>query len=147
MTLRRSLLLWLTVLAVVLGGCAGTAVGSAPASGSPAGAGSGIAGTVTAGPACPVQKTPPDPSCADRPVAGAVLVIQTAAGAEVARVTTNVSGAFAATLPAGAYVIEAQPVSGLMGTPAAQPVTVQPGAVTTVDVVYDTGIRLPVSAS
>ena len=79
-------------------------------------------------------------------MAGAVIVVR-AAGVEVARVTTDAAGAFAATLPAGDYVIEPQPVTGLMGTPAAQPVTVQPGAIATVALVYDTGIRLPVSAS
>ena len=78
---------------------------------------------------------------------GPSLVIRDAAGAEVARLTTDASGAFATTLPAGDYVIEPQPVSGLMGTPAAQPVTVPPGGIATVEIVYDTGIRLPVSAS
>ena len=80
-------------------------------------------------------------------MAGALIVVRAASGAEVARVTSDASGAFAATLPAGDYVIEPQPVTGLMGTPAAQPVTVQPGATATVALVYDTGIRLPVSAS
>ena len=80
-------------------------------------------------------------------MAGAVIVVQAASGAEVARVTTDASGAFAATLPAGDYVIEPQPVTGLMGTPAAQPVTVQPGATATVAAGLRHGIRLPVSAS
>ena len=35
----------------------------------------GIAGRVLSGPTCPVQKDPPDPDCADRPVTGAVLVV------------------------------------------------------------------------
>ena len=60
-------------------------------------------------------------------MAGAVVVVRAASGAEVARATTDASGAFAATLPAGDYVIEPQPVTGLMGTPAAQPVTVAAG--------------------
>jgi hypothetical protein len=50
-------------------------------------------------------------------------------------------------VPAGSYVVEPQPAAGLMGTPASQPVTVQDGSVVKVELVYDTGIRLPVSAS
>ncbi len=144
MTARRPLLSLLALVALILAGCAGAGTASPGASAVTA---TGIAGTATAGPACPVQKTPPDPSCADRPVGGAVVVVRTASGTEVARATTDAAGAFAATLPAGDYVIEPQPVSGLMGTPAAQPVTVGTGAVTTVALVYDTGIRLPVSPS
>ena len=147
MTAGRLLLSLLAVLGIVLAGCTGAGAASPSAPGASAGTATGIAGTATAGPACPVQKNPPDPSCADRPVAGAVVVVRAASGAEVARVTTDASGAFAATLPAGDYVIEPQPVTGLMGTPAAQPVTVLPGAIATVELVYDTGIRLPVSAS
>ena len=147
MTAGRPLLSLLAVLGIVLAGCTGAGAASPSAPGASAGTATGIAGTATAGPACPVQKNPPDPSCADRPVAGAVVVVRAASGAEVARVTTDASGAFAATLPAGDYTIEPQPVTGLMGTPAAQPVTVLPGAIATVALVYDTGIRLPVSAS
>lgn len=145
MTTRRLFLSWIAALAVVLSGCTGSAAGSSAVP--EASGGTGIAGTVIAGPACPVQKTPPDPSCADRPVAGAVLVIRTQPGAEVVRLTTDASGAFATTLPAGDYVIEPQSVSGLMGTPAAQPVTVPTGGIATVEIVYDTGIRLPVNPS
>ena len=46
-----------------------------------------------------------------------------------------------------AYAVEPQPVTGLMGRRVAQPVTVLSGAIATVELVYDTGIRLPVSAS
>ena len=40
----------------------------------------GVRGTVTSGPTCPVVTNPPNPSCADRPVAGAVLVFRDASG-------------------------------------------------------------------
>jgi hypothetical protein len=74
-------------------------------------------------------------------------VIRGPAGTELARLTSDAAGDFAADLPAGSYVIEAQPVTGLMGTPPAQPVTIESGQVTKVDLVYDTGIRAPVMAS
>jgi len=101
--------------------------------------GSGIQGHVTAGPTCPVAR-PNDPACADRPIAGATIVILTAAGNEAGRTTTDASGYYGITLPAGPYTIEPQPVEGMVhGSP---PVSVVVGeGVTTVDIPYDTGIR------
>jgi hypothetical protein len=94
---------------------------------------------VTAGPTCPVAR-PNDPACADRPIAGATIVILTAAGNEAGRTTTDASGYYGITLPAGPYTIEPQPVEGMVhGSP---PVSVVVGeGVTTVDIPYDTGIR------
>lgn len=100
----------------------------------------GVGGRVTAGPVCPVER-PGDPNCAARAVAGAVLVIKGANGAEVARLTTDASGLYRVSLAPGDYTLEAQPVEGLMGTPSALPFTVRDGAQTALDVVYDTGIR------
>jgi hypothetical protein len=111
-------------------------------SGDPLPTDSGISGIVTAGPTCPVVTDPPDPSCADRRVEGAVLVVTTLAGMEVDRTTSDVDGRYALRLPPGMYRLEPQPVEGLMGT--AEPVefTVEPGA-PALDLVigYDTGIR------
>jgi hypothetical protein len=108
----------------------------------PAGA-IGVAGRVHAGPTCPVQKVPPDPACADRPVAGAVLVVKNATGAEVARVTSAADGSFSVALAPGDYVLVPQPVTGLMGTAQPLPLHVQGdgAAPAALDVVYDTGIR------
>ena len=41
----------------------------------------------------------------------------------------------------GDYTLEPQPVEGLMGTAQPMPFTVADGAVTWLDVAYDTGIR------
>lgn len=109
---------------------------------SPIGAGkTGIAGVALAGPVCPVESVPPDPGCAPRPVAGAVVLIRDRAGSEVARVETAADGSFFAELPAGDYVVEPQPVEGLMGTAGAVSVTVADGLVGRVQLDYDTGIR------
>jgi len=105
-----------------------------------AGAGTGVGGRVIAGPVCPVEQ-PGDPSCAPRPVAGAMLLIRAADGTEAARITTDASGLYRLELPPGEYTLEAQPVEGLMGTPGSLPFTVLAGAWTAVDVPYDTGIR------
>jgi hypothetical protein len=121
----------------------GSTGGSPGASGGTGGGilpgGSGIQGHVMAGPTCPVEK-PNDPACADRPMAGVTIVVVTAAGNEAARTTTDETGFYAVTLPAGPYTIEPEPVAGMIhGSPPVQ-VTVGEG-VTTVDIPYDTGIR------
>ncbi|MEO8571318.1 MAG: carboxypeptidase-like regulatory domain-containing protein [Chloroflexota bacterium] len=101
----------------------------------------GIGGKATAGPVCPVEKNPPDPACAPRPVAGAVLLVRDASGSEVGKTTTGVDGTFFIDLPPGGYVVEPQPVSGLMGTAGSQSVTVNQGVASTIQIDYDTGIR------
>jgi hypothetical protein len=101
----------------------------------------GVRGTVTAGPTCPVERDPPDPGCAERPVAGAVLVFTDAGGLEVARVTSAADGTFTVELAPGAYHVSAEPVDGLMGTPGPMDVEVEAGQPTELQVSYDTGIR------
>ena len=102
-----------------------------------------VHGTATAGPVCPVEK-PGDSACAPRPVAGATLVVKTAAGAEVARVTTGSDGSFAVSLAPGSYVLFPQPVDGIIGTAQPIPLTVPEAAsaeASPITVEYDTGIR------
>ncbi len=102
----------------------------------------GLRGTVTAGPTCPVVQDPPDPACADRPVAGAIIVVTNAAGAEVVRITTGADGTYDVPLGPGVYTLTPQAVNGLMGTAAVQQVRLQAGeGVVTIDFSYDTGIR------
>jgi len=102
----------------------------------------GVRGTVTAGPTCPVVRDPPDPACAERPVAGAVLVFSTPAGVEAARVVSGKDGTFVVELAPGSYRLTAQPVDGLMRTPAPMDIEVKPGQpMADLKVSYDTGIR------
>ena len=113
-------------------------------SGDPLPAGpSGVAGFVLAGPVCPVERVPPDPACAPRAVAGAVLVVRDAAGGEVARTTSSQDGSYRIDLPPGTYTLQPQPVAGLLGRPASIPFAVPAGGSEAVrlDVTYDTGIR------
>ena len=84
-------------------------------------------GTVLAGPTCPVQHNPPDPACADRPVIGAEIVVTNLAGDPVAHATTAADGSFQLELPPGTYVLQPQPVPGLLGTPAPQQIVVGAG--------------------
>ena len=99
-----------------------------------------VAGYVHAGPVCPVVQDPPDSSCDDRPVAGATLLVYGAAGSVAASVTSSVSGQFEVMLTPGDYVLEPQPVEGLLGTAPSQDFTVDDIRVA-LDVAYDTGIR------
>jgi hypothetical protein len=104
-----------------------------------AAAGPGVGGRVTAGPVCPVER-PNDPSCAARMIGDAVLVVKRG-DAEVARTTTDGSGLYRIPLAPGDYILEPQPVTGLMGTAAPVPFTVTGSALVPLDVSYDTGIR------
>jgi hypothetical protein len=115
---------------------------SAPAP-TPAGPPPMIEGTVTAGPVCPVERASPDPSCAPRPVKGAVIVVADAATkAEVARASTAPDGSYAVVVPqTGALIVTGQPVPGLMGVPAPVTITLRPGEDRRLDLTYDTGLR------
>ena len=101
-----------------------------------------IGGHAVAGPVCPVERNPPDPSCAPRSVGGAALVVSATNGHEVARATTGPDGRWTLALPAGAYTLTPQPVAGLVGVAPPIPFTVgAAGASVSLDTVYDTGIR------
>jgi hypothetical protein len=108
-----------------------------------AGGPGGVMGVITAGPVCPVEQSPPDPKCAPRPVAGAVLVAKDAIGNEVGRTTSLADGSYR--MPVGlaeTVTITALPVTGLMSAPAPVSVTF-PGQMDweTLNLEYDTGIR------
>ncbi len=99
-----------------------------------------VIGVVSAGPTCPVAQFPPDPECEDRPVAGAVLVIEDEDGKEVRRVESNREGRFSTRLPTGEYVLRPLPVDGLLGTAPPQDFTVGDELIE-LTIGYDTGIR------
>jgi hypothetical protein len=136
-TQRRSSLI-AAILAILVAVCTG-ACGPAPAVAPP---GTGLAITALAGPVCPVERVPPDPACAPRPVAGATVLVLDGQRKTVATVVLDDRGMVALVpLPAGSYVVQAQPANGLMGTPEPQNVTVVDGTITPVVLAYDTGIR------
>jgi hypothetical protein len=113
--------------------------GSSNAGGGVLPSGPGIAGQALAGPTCPVVQ-PGDPNCNDRPVSGATILIRDATTTVIAQVATDQDGRFQVVVPPGSYLVEPQPVEGLMGTAQAIKVTVG-AAFQVVDVAYDTGIR------
>jgi hypothetical protein len=103
--------------------------------------GPGISINAQAGPTCPVERVPPDPACQSRPVAGATILILDGSGNTVAKVRTDDQGDAFAPVGEGNYVVQPQPVDGLMGGAEQVPITVAGDAPAMVTVVYDTGIR------
>lgn len=100
---------------------------------------SGITGTVTIGPTCPVVRDPPDPNCEDKPYQ-ATIIVKTAAGKEITRVVSDKSGIFKVTLVPGEYILE--PVSSeRYPTAGPVPVTVEANKFTKVVIQFDSGIR------
>jgi hypothetical protein len=122
---------------IQLGGASGAPVVTA-AGGPPQ-----VVGTVTAGPVCPVEASPPDPQCAPRPVAGAVIVVTDTSGLELGRTTTEPGGSYSLFVgETGAVIVSALPVPGLPGTPSPVSITLPaPSTINRVDLEYDTGIR------
>ena len=128
---------WLVLAVLAIAACNPTPATPTPESG----AGPASAAPSRAGPVCPVERNPPDPSCAPRPVAGATIVIRDGLGGQVAAAVSGADGAFFVAVGAGDYVMDPLPVEGLLGTAPQQPATVMDGAVTVVQLDYDTGIR------
>jgi hypothetical protein len=96
-----------------------------------------------AGPVCPVETNPPDPSCAPRPVANAPIVVTPAGGGDdvVAEGTTDAAGRLTLAVPIGDYLVTAGAVEGLVAAPEPVVVSVLANLATEVPIAYDTGIR------
>ena len=105
------------------------------------GSDSGIRITAVAGPTCPVERVPPDPACAPKPVANATIVVADASGRPQGTVVTDAAGTAFIGLPAGTYTVSGQGTAGFMGGPEPLEVDVEDGATSEVTLSYDTGIR------
>ena len=100
---------------------------------------SGIQGTVSIGPTCPVEQI--DSPCPDQPYA-ATIVIKDSDGAERARANSGDDGRFRVALPPGAYTLAPQSPDGAQLPYASeQPVEVLASEYTSVTIAYDSGIR------
>lgn len=100
---------------------------------------SGIEGTVTLGPMCPVMQA--NTPCPDRPYE-ATLVVLDASGAEVARVQSDAQGKFRLPLPPGTYTVRPLPPEGVpLPFAPEQTVTVSAQTFTPISIQYDSGIR------
>jgi len=101
---------------------------------------SGVRGTVSLGPTCPVERIPPDPACADKPYATAITVYRTGAKTPFVIGNSDASGAFQFALPPGSYTLAA---SGGAMLPRCSDtgVAVVPDEYTVITISCDTGIR------
>lgn len=102
------------------------------------GTGTGVRGTATIGPTCPVETNPPDPNCADRPFAGR-FVIESVGGAHIADFTTAADGTYAVPLAPGSYQVRLRDAN-TMPSMAPQPFTVRDGW-SLLNLSLDSGIR------
>ena len=68
-------------------------------------------------------------------------MIRDGSGSQVAVAISGADGSYFVSLPPGDYVVDPQPVSGLLGTAGKQQASVVTGAITDVQLDYDTGIR------
>ena len=101
---------------------------------------SGIRGTVLLGPTCP---GPDDPNATGAPCVtpySAQLAFLNSEGVVVARVTSGADGRFQLDLPAGDHTVAPQNGDPVPTAPS-QPVSVEPGKYTEIQINYDTGIR------
>lgn len=126
--MRRSLVLpALIALLACVGG-----VAAAP--------GSGIRGRVLVGPTCPVERVPPDPRCAPKPLSARLLVLRASDRRRVGSVRSGKDGRFSIRVRPGRYWLRAARSRGL---PFARPVlvTVRSHHFTRVTIMFDSGIR------
>lgn len=105
-------------------------------------ANSGVDGTVTLGPTCPVVRNPPDPQCADKPYATTIQVIAVGSpdGSPFASVESDKEGKYKIMLPPGEYAL--QPVGGsVLPRCETKNIKVIQSKILEVNLTCDTGIR------
>lgn len=103
---------------------------------------SGIRGVVMAGPTCPVERDPPDPMCADKPVTTNISIFRKSDPTHgVAFLTSDAKGTFQISVVPGDYIIMAGPNGVPYPRCADTLATVGPSGYTQVTVSCDTGIR------
>ena len=102
-------------------------------------ASSGIFGTVTQGPMCPVVRQ--GQPCPDQPYDGLILV-EDSSGNEVARTSSGLDGRYLIALTPGTYTLSPQkPADNILPVASDMQVEVGVGQWVVADISYDTGIR------
>ncbi|TMD21958.1 MAG: hypothetical protein E6I99_11225 [Chloroflexi bacterium] len=101
--------------------------------------GTGIQGTVQAGPTCPVERI--NSPCPPHPLA-ATVVVRDGSGTEVTRFHSGADGRFKVDLAPGSYTLVGLNIgTGFLPRPIPTSVAVTRGAYTSINVEYDSGIR------
>jgi hypothetical protein len=100
----------------------------------------GIAGTVTLGPMCPVMRA--DQPCPDQPYEATVTIMESSSGQQVAQAHSDAQGFFQIALMPGTYILHPEtPADNIFPTAGEQTITVTSGQIIQVMISYDTGIR------
>ena len=130
--MRRSLTIAACLTSIlILAGCGGSTPTPPP--------NTGIIGTITLGPMCPVQQD--NQPCPDNPYKASLTLIDQN-GNKVLTIESDATGNFQADVAPGTYTLRPEPPQqGLFPIAADQTVIVVAGQYTQVQVVYDTGIR------
>jgi hypothetical protein len=101
---------------------------------------SGVEGSITIGPSCPVLRDPPESGCADKPYVATVKVMNADGKTQVGEFVSSTNGAFKFGLAPGEYVLV--PVGGRVYPQASsQTVVVKKDAFAHVSIQFDSGIR------
>jgi hypothetical protein len=101
---------------------------------------SGIIGTVTLGPTCPVERIPPDPNCAPKFYSTSINIMGGGDNKIIKIIQSDSNGAFEINLDQGSYTLQAQGGNVLPRCPLVT-VDVKSGQYTTANISCDTGIR------
>lgn len=67
-----------------------------------------LIGQVLLGPTCPIERIPPDPDCAEKPYATAIVVYRNGSKTPFLIGNSNEDGSFRFTLPSGSYILAAK---------------------------------------
>jgi len=104
---------------------------------------SGITGFIHIGPTCPVERTPPDPNCGDKPYEGAkVLIRKKGSTAVVSQLVSDTKGNFKVVLVPGTYIIHvSSPTNTSLPYCETKEAVVKTNQFISVDVSCDSGIR------
>jgi hypothetical protein len=103
---------------------------------------SGINGYIHAGPTCPVQRIPPDPNCADRPFANAIVdILVKNSGNLLTSTKSNVNGNFHVNLAPETYIIKISSTNSVLPRCSQSETVVTKNIFTSLDISCDTGIR------
>ena len=99
-----------------------------------------LTGQVTLSPTCPVERIPPDPTCAPKPYSTLFDVVSNSNAKFSLQVHTDTNGKFFMHLPVGTYTIEPH-IEALYPRCQSAKVDIVINATTTADISCDTGIR------
>lgn len=103
---------------------------------------SGISGMVLLGPTCPVMRDPPDPECADKPYATALVVTTSDQALVIKELRSEETGKFSVQVAPGEYAIRSAAASNILPyCSSSGTIKVNASVYTETTVYCDTGIR------